>query len=255
MERMPTLFVGHGSPMNAIDNNAYTKKWEELGRTLPRPKAILAVSAHWFTQGTRVTDAKAPKMVYDMYGFPQQLYEIVYAAPGDPALAHRVKRLIGDSVSVDNTWGIDHGTWSVLVKMFPEANVPVLQLSINRSAPLEEHYRIGDVLKPLRDSGVLIFGTGNIVHNLMRVNMYKKDGYPWAYEFDAFIKESILAHDHENVIQYERAGSSAAYAFTYNDHYAPLLYALGASDKTDKITVFNNSSVLGSISMTGYVIG
>ncbi|HWS29174.1 MAG TPA: 4,5-DOPA dioxygenase extradiol [Clostridia bacterium] len=252
---MPVLFVGHGSPMNAIENNEYTKKWEELGRTLPRPKAILAVSAHWFTAGTRVTDAQTPKMVYDMYGFPQKLYEIVYPAPGDPALAHKAAAFIGGNVLTDNTWGLDHGAWSVLVKMFPKADIPVLQLSIDRNAPLEAHYRMGSALKPLRDSGVLIFGTGNVVHNLARVNMYMEGGYPWAYEFDAYIKESILAHDHESAIRFERAGTSADYAFTSFDHYAPLLYALGASDGFDRITVFNGSCVFGSLSMTGYLLG
>ncbi len=255
MERMPVLFVGHGSPMNAIENNAFTEKWEALGRSLPRPKAILAVSAHWFTAGTKVTDAETPKMVYDMYGFPEALYRVSYPAPGAPSLAHKAKELSEADVKFDNTWGLDHGAWSVLCRMYPKANIPVFQFSVNRLAPMEEHYRIGRALGALREEGVLIFGTGNVVHNLARVNMYMEEGYPWAYEFDAYIKNSILQRDDEKVIHYERAGACAAYAFTSPDHYTPLLYTLGASEKDEPVTVFNEACVFGSLSMTGYVFG
>ncbi len=256
MQRMPVLFVGHGSPMNAIDNNRFTGGWEALGARIPRPAAILAVSAHWFTPGTRVSDVETPQTVYDMYGFPEALYRIVYGAPGSPHFAHEAKRRIARAAAIDNTWGIDHGAWSVLHRMYPAADIPVFQLSVDRQASTEEHYQVGKELRALRDAGVLIFGSGNIVHNLSKVNWnIDEGGYPWAEEFDGYIKRSILTGRHENAIHYHKAGAAADLAVPILDHYAPLLYVLGASYEEDAVSVFNEGRVMGSLSMTGYLLG
>lgn len=255
MKRMPVLFVGHGSPMNAIETNEFTRQWEALGTKLPRPKAILAVSAHWYTPGTKTTDSPAPKTIYDMYGFPEELYRVVYGAPGEPQLARQTQALITKKVEIDNTWGIDHGTWSVLCRIYPQADIPVFQLSVDKNATAEEHYQIGRELKALREQGVLIFGTGNVVHNLSRVNWNTDGGYPWAEEFDGYVKKSILERSHDNVIHYERAGTAASLSVPMPDHYAPLLYVLGACDEEDGISVFNDACVLGSLSMTSYLFG
>ncbi len=253
MKKMPVLFVGHGSPMNAIENNEYTKAWETLGGRIPKPEAILSVSAHWFTDGTRVSDAKNPKTIYDMYGFPQELYKIVYAAKGSPELAQETKRLIGDKISIDNSWGLDHGTWSVLHRVYPAADIPVFQLSVDKNASPQEHYDIGRKIKGLRERGVLVFGSGNIVHNLSRLDWQPDSCYDWARDFDGYIKSSILDRKFDNVIHFENAGKSAVMAFNTLDHYAPLLYVLGASEENDKITVLNDSCTMGAISMTSYL--
>ncbi len=253
MERMPALFVGHGSPMNAIEENRFVEEWRALGNKMVCPKAILSVSAHWFTKDTRVSDAIEPKTVYDMYGFPKELYQIVYPAKGSPPLAHQVQSMISRSVSVDNTWGLDHGTWSVLHRMYPKADIPVFQLSVDRTASAAEHYKIGREIYQLREQGVMVFGSGNIVHNLARIGWDMEGGYSWAEEFDGYVKKNILQRADENVIDYQKAGSCSALAFTTLDHYAPLLYVLGAARKDDKITVFNDACVLGSLSMTGYL--
>lgn len=251
MERMPVLFIGHGSPMNAIEENAFSAQWEKLGPQLPKPEAILAVSAHWFTRGTRVTNAPRPKMVYDMYGFPKALYEVVYPAPGSPHFAERTQALTG--AQFDTTWGLDHGSWSVLRRLFPQADVPVFQLSVDSLATVQTHYELGKRLRALRNEGVLILGSGNIVHNLARVAWDQEGGFPWAKEFDSAIRNHILRRNVEGVLQYPKIGASAALAFTTLDHFAPLLYALGAADEQDRITVFNDACVLGSLSMTSYL--
>ncbi|MGI5898744.1 MAG: 4,5-DOPA dioxygenase extradiol [Christensenellales bacterium] len=255
MKRMPVLFVGHGSPMNAIEENEFRSAWIKLGPTLPRPEAILSVSAHWFTPGTKVLTADPPQTIYDMYGFPEELYRVVYSAPGAPALAHKTKELITSrEVDPDSFWGLDHGTWSVLCNLYPKADIPVFQLSIDMDAPMEEHFKIGTQLQSLRDQGVLIMGSGNVVHNLARVNWRMEGGYDWAEDFDLYIKQSVLNRDFDNVIDYKRAGNSASLAFKSIDHYAPLLYALGAAEDSQKISVFNDACQLGSISMTSYLL-
>jgi len=169
-KRMPALFVGHGSPMNAIEDNEYTRGWEKIGREIPKPKAILSISAHWYTNGSRITDAPHPNMVYDMYGFPKALYNVVYKPEGSPELAELTQTLITKDVKIDNSWGCDHGTWSVLSKMYPEADIPVVQLSIDSSASAETQFNIGEQISALRDRGILIVGSGNIIHNLARIN-------------------------------------------------------------------------------------
>ncbi len=254
MEHMPVLFVGHGSPMNAIDKNRFSMEWESLGEKIPHPKAILSISAHWFTPGLRITDTPSPKVVYDMYGFPEELYQVSYQAPGSAHVAELTKELLGDSVQIDNSWGIDHGTWSVLCRMYPEADIPVVQLSVDRLATAEQYYDIGRKLRPLRDQGILIFGSGNVVHNLSAVDWSMNGrGFSWAEEFDRFIKDNILRRDDTQVVNYRKAGDSSKHAFLAMDHYAPLLYVLGASDPADSITVFNEACDLGALSMTSYL--
>jgi 4,5-DOPA dioxygenase extradiol len=253
--RMPVLFVGHGSPMNAIENNTYTEKWQQLGQQLPRPQAILMISAHWYTRGTRITDAKAPQMVYDMYGFPKKLYRVQYPAPGLPELANRVRSLLAPApVQVDNSWGLDHGAWSVLCHMFPQADIPVVQLSVDLSAPADSHFQTGRMLAPLRDEGILIIGSGNVVHNLSRVAPNLDGGFPWAEEFDAYICESIEQKRYRDAVDYHKAGEAAKAAVPYPDHFFPLLYVLGAASQLDRLTVFNRSCQMGSLSMTGYLL-
>jgi 4,5-DOPA dioxygenase extradiol len=252
-QRMPVLFVGHGSPMNAIEDNEYSRAWSALGTTLEKPKAILSVSAHWFTRGTKVNDSPTPTMIYDMYGFPEELYRLKYPAPGSPELAHRTRALIGDSVSIDNNWGIDHGTWSVLHHVFPKADIPIVQLSINAMLTPEEHYAIGQKLIPLRDEGVLIFGSGNVVHNLARVDWRMNSGQPWALEFDRYIQKAVLDKDHDAVIHFERQGQAAELSVPSMDHFAPLLYILGASDADDAISSINTECTLGSMCMASYL--
>lgn len=253
--KMPVLFVGHGSPMNAIEDNEFSQTWKLLGKRLPKPKAILAVSAHWYSEGTKTSDVENPRMIYDMYGFPEKLYEMRYPVSGSPELAGQLKESLGELVSIDNRWGIDHGTWSVLCHMYPNADIPVVQLSVDHLAPAMTHYEIGKKIRALRENGVIILASGNIVHNLALINWQMEEGYPWAHEFDSYIKKNILEKNHDAVIHHERVGRSAEKAFYTPDHYFPLLYALGASEPTDEIEVFNEKCLMGSMSMTGYIFG
>ena len=253
MSKMPVLFVGHGSPMNAIENNEFTANWSKIGADLPKPKAILSVSAHWYTDGTRICDEAHPRQIYDMYGFPRELYELKYTVDGAPDYAHTTKELLRREVVVDNSWGIDHGTWAVLCHMFPQADIPVYQLSIDKNLDPGTHYRIGEELHGLRDQGVLILGSGNVVHNLAKINWELEGGYPWAREFDHYIKEAILSGEHQQVIHYENAGKASELAFFTPEHYDPLLYALGAAGQDSRVTVYNDACILGSLSMTGYL--
>ncbi|QIB69346.1 4,5-DOPA dioxygenase extradiol [Aminipila butyrica] len=256
MKKMPVLFVGHGSPMNAVEENEFVEEWRSLAQKMPRPKAILSVSAHWYTEGTRVMTSEAGETIYDMYGFPKELYDITYPAKGAPELAKNVMKLISREVLADNSWGLDHGTWSVLHRIYPQADIPVFQLSVDRYASAEEHYQIGQQLAVLREQGVLIFGSGNVVHNLARVDWsMERSGYPWAEEFDQYITENIRKQEDKALVGYEQAGRAADLAVPILDHYAPLLYVLGASDADDQLTIFNQACVLGSLSMTGYLFG
>ncbi len=254
MSKMPVLFVGHGSPMNAIEDNQYTRTWRSIAERIPKPEAILSVSAHWFTRGTRIMNEENPKTIYDMYGFPKELYEVKYNTAGSPGMAEISKELISRETEYDNSWGIDHGTWSVLVHMYPDRDIPVFQISIDADAPPETHYKIGKELSALRERGVLLFGSGNIVHNLIRVDWSKAgEGFDWAYGFDDYIYENILKKNYNNIIDFSRAGVAAKLAVPTPDHFYPLLYALGASDEDDKVSVYNKSCELGSLTMTGYL--
>ncbi len=254
MSKMPVLFVGHGSPMNAIEINDYTKTWVSIGKRIPRPRAIIVISAHWFTKGTKIMIDNRPKTIYDMYGFPKELYEITYKVPGSPKIARLCKELIKKDTEFDDSWGIDHGAWSVLVHMYPERDIPVFQISVDGYASPEEHYKIGKELSTLRDEGVLIMGSGNIVHNLRLVDWHQVNkGFDWAYEFDDFIYQNIISKNHENILKYKDLGLISKLAVPTPDHFDPLLYILGASRSDDNITVFNKSCELGSLTMTGYL--
>lgn len=254
MPKMPVLFVGHGSPMNAIEDNQYSRGWKSIAERIPKPDVILSVSAHWYTKGTKIMNEPNPETIYDMYGFPKELYEIVYDAPGPPETAKMAKELISKETRYDNSWGIDHGTWSVLVHMYPDRDIPVFQISVYGYAPPEAHYKIGEELRVLREQGVLIFATGNIVHNLRLVDWNMAgEGFDWAYEFDEYIYDNIMNKNHENIISYGKAGDAARLAMPTPDHFYPLLYALGASNEDDNISVYNKSCELGSVSMTAYL--
>lgn len=254
-EKMPVLFVGHGSPMNAIEDNEFTAAWEKLPDKIPVPSAILVISAHWYTSGTRTHDDVQPKTVYDMYGFPRKLYQMTYPAKGSPELARRTAKMLSVPVEIDNGWGFDHGAWSVLCRMYPKADIPIFQLSVDQDAPPEVHFRLGQELGALREEGVLIMGSGNVVHNLALVDWGMEGGFPWALEFDEYIKESILQRRFDDVVRFEKAGSPAKHAFYTPEHFYPLLYVLGASRQEDKVHVFNEGCLMGAMSMTGYLLG
>ncbi len=254
MTRMPVLFIGHGSPMNTIEDNEYSKTWKTIAERIAKPKAIVSISAHWFVKGSKIINEEYPKTIYDMYGFPKELYEIVYDSPGSPEIANISKGLISKETEYDNSWGIDHGTWSVLVHMYPDRDIPVFQISIDAYASPEEHYRIGKELSALREMGILIFASGNIVHNLRLVDWHLgSKGYDWAYKFDDFIHENIINKNHKNILEYKKLGDVAVLAVPTTDHFYPLLYALGASGENDKVSVFNKSCELGSLTMTSYL--
>jgi len=258
--KMPVLFIGHGSPMNGIEDNAFSKTWAKLGAEIPKPKAVLVVSAHWLTNGTHITAMEAPKTIHDFGGFPQALFDVQYPAPGSPELALETSKLIAStSVGLDHDWGLDHGTWTVVRHMYPNADIPVLQLSIDYSKPPLYHYDLAKELAALRKKGVLIIGSGNMVHNLRMVAWDKLDepefGYDWAQEINQIFKEKIVAGDVQSLIHYERLGSAAQLAIPTPDHYYPLLYTLGLQDKTDTIDFFNDKAVGGSLTMTSVRIG
>lgn len=254
-ERMPVLFVGHGSPMNAIEDNEFSRSWTEIGRSVPKPKAVLCISAHWVTDGTKVTAMKQPRTIHDFYGFPDELYEVRYPAPGSPELAEMVRQMVRNAhVEPDSTWGIDHGTWLVLSRMFPDADIPVVQLSLDGTKEPVFHYELAKELRQLRDEGVLILGSGNIVHNLGLVN-WDDAAYGWALEFDEKVKQFILSGGHESIIHYEQFGDLARLSIPTNEHYLPLLYALAQQDSDDRITFSTERVTLGSISMRSVMIG
>jgi 4,5-DOPA dioxygenase extradiol len=255
--KMPVIFSGHGSPMIALEDNELTKKMNEAGDTViemhGKPKAILSVSAHWYTHGTLVQKEENPGQIYDMYGFPKELYDVKYPVKRSEELSDSVLTLLKDKVSVNNSWGIDHGTWTVLVHMFPKHDIPVVQLSVNGDLKAEDHYEIGKKLSALREEGYLIFASGNVVHNLGRVEWDNPNGTKQADAFDAWIKDAVLNHRTDDLIHYEKHPDSR-YAVPTPDHYLPLLYAYGAGEG-DAVQVFNNIRNLGSMAMTGYVFG
>lgn len=254
--RMPVLFVGHGSPMNAIEDNEFRQGWAEAALRLARPRAVLCVSAHWETRGVFVTAAARPSTIYDFYGFPDTLYRVLYPAPGSPGLAQRVADLVRRAeVRLDPQRGLDHGAWSVLTAMYPEADVPVLQLSLDATQGPAFHYALGQELVPLRDEGVLILGSGNLVHNLRLVDFGRAEGYDWADGFNQKLKERIVARDHARLVDYESLGADSRRAVPTPEHYLPVLYALGARTEADDVAFFNDKTALGSLSMTSLAIG
>jgi 4,5-DOPA dioxygenase extradiol len=252
---MLALFIGHGNPMNAIEDTEFSRAWAEVALSLPKPKALLCVSAHWETAGTRVTAMEQPKTIHDFYGFPPALFEKRYPAPGSPDLARMVQGLVRTAaIELDSDWGLDHGEWSVLCRMFPDADVPVIQLSLDQRKIPASHYELGRELRGLRKKGVLILGSGNIAHNL-REMAWEDSAYDWALEFDARIKGLILSGDHEAIIGYSKLGRSAHLAVPTPEHYLPLLYVLGTQDDSDGVAFFADKVTLGSMSMRSVKIG
>lgn len=256
-ETMPVLFVGHGSPMNAIEDNQFSKRWSEMGKSITKPTAVLCISAHWLTRGTFVTAMDKPKTIHDFGGFPKALFDVQYPAPGDAALAAETVSLIKKTqVGMDHDWGLDHGTWSIVRNMYPEANIPVLQFSIDYGQPMQYHYELAKELSELRKKGVLIIGSGNMVHNLGMVAWDKMEldnyGYDWAIEINEKFKELILKKDHQSLIDYSKLGKSALLSIPSPDHYIPMLYALGLQDQKDQVEIFNDKLVAGSLNMTSF---
>ena len=253
---MPVVFLGHGSPMNTIQQNRNTAAWTRIGRDYPRPKAILSISAHWFTRGTAVTAMAQPQTIHDFGGFPQALFDFQYPAPGNPTLAARVRDLLAPvAVAMDQSWGLDHGTWSVLAHVYPHADIPVVQLSMDATQPAQFHYDLGRHLAPLRDEGVLIFGSGNVVHNL---GVMRRDGaasYPWAQRFNDFARAALAQRNHQALIDFSVQGADARKSIPTPEHYLPLLYVLGASvgaagtADAEAAVIENDGLEMGSISM------
>jgi 4,5-DOPA dioxygenase extradiol len=257
-EKMPVLFVGHGSPMNGIEDNEFSQRWKKMGQEISLPKAVLCISAHWLTRGTFVTAMNNPQTIHDFGGFPQALFDVQYPAPGNPQLAEEIKSEIKNvDVALDHDWGLDHGCWSVVKQMYPEAKIPVLQLSIDFYKPGQFHYDLAKELSVLRKKGVLIIGSGNMVHNLGKVAWDKPHdfAFDWAIEMNNTFKKYISENNHASLINYQTLGSAAKLAIPTPDHYFPLLYSLGLKEKTDDISFFNDKPVMGSLTMTSVRIG
>jgi 4,5-DOPA dioxygenase extradiol len=255
---MPAVFFGHGNPMNAVLHNGYTEAWAALGRELPRPKAILCVSAHWFVAETGVTVSTAPRTIHDFGGFPRELYQVSYPAPGDPALARRVQKILEPlPVKLDESWGLDHGAWSVLRHAYPNADIPVVQLSIDETQPASFHYETGKRLAPLRDEGVLIVGSGNLVHNLHAYAWGRRivEPYDWAVRFEKQVRERIGAGEDRALIEYETLGKDAQLSIPTPDHYLPLLYVLASRQEREDVSFPVAGVDGGSISMLSVKVG
>lgn len=254
--KMPVLFIGHGSPMNAISDNEFSQNWKKSAQNLPKPNAILVISAHWLTNGSYVTAMQKPKTIYDFYGFPDALYEASYPAQGAVKEALYTKELINNKTGVnlikeDHEWGLDHGTWSVLNQMYPNANIPVYQLSIDYTKDTNYHYELAKNLQELRNKGILIIGSGNIVHNLRALENID-GGFHWAIEFDELAKKYLIEKNHKALIEYKKLGTSAHLSIPTDEHYIPLLYAM-ALQTNDDISFFNDKLVRGSISMRSVI--
>ncbi len=255
--RMPVIFFGHGSPMNTLAHNRYTEAWSKLGASAPRPKAILAISAHWLTRGTAVTAMAKPQTIHDFGGFPQALFDFQYPAPGDPGLAVRVRELLAPlEVQLDEAWGLDHGAWSVLAHAFPDADIPVVQLSMDGSQPARFHYAIGRRLAPLRDEGVLIVGSGNVVHNLTL--MRRGDGapaYAWAQRFNEAVRGALASRQHQVLIDFEGAGEDARLSVPTPEHFLPLLYIAGLQEEGETMEFAVDGYEAGSLGMLSAAAG
>jgi len=251
--RMPVLFIGHGNPMNAIEDNAYNQSWRKLGENLPKPNAILCISAHWQTRGTKVTAMPVPKTIHDFYGFPKELHEQQYPAPGQPGLASTIAEKVDiTTIEMDHEWGLDHGAWSVLLPMFPDADIPVLQLSLDLNRNPEQHFALAKELDFLRDKGVLIIGSGNLVHNL-RYFFRNTQTFDWALEFDETARSLIDQRNFDALVNYQKLGRAASMSIPTNEHYLPMLYTLALADKSEDIAYFNEE-VTVSVSMRSFVI-
>jgi len=257
---MPVLFIGHGSPMNGIEDNEFSSRWKEMGETIPVPTAVIVVSAHWFTRGTKVTAMDFPKTIHDFGGFPEALYQVQYPAPGDPVLARDVAEMIHSTdVELSHDWGLDHGTWTIIRHMYPDANIPVLQLSIDYTHEGKFHFELAKEMKQLRKRGVLIIGSGNMVHNLRMVDWAKLSepgyGYDWALEMNTTFKNLIMNGLYDDLVHHDRLGTAGQLAIPTPEHYLPLLYTLGASNRKDRIEFFNDKAMGGSLTMTSVKFG
>jgi 4,5-DOPA dioxygenase extradiol len=250
---MPVLFVGHGSPMNGIEDNEFSQRWKQMAKEIPVPKAVLVVSAHWFTKGTHITAMDFPTTIHDFGGFPKELFEVQYPAPGNPVLAKETASIITSAnVELDHDWGLDHGTWTIVRHMYPDAKIPVLQLSIDYTKDPQYHYDLARELYALRKKGVLIIGSGNMVHNLRMVSweMINGGGYDWTIQMNEKFKELISNDEHDLLINYHRLGREALLSIPTPEHYLPLLYTLGLKGKNESPTFFNDKAVGGSLTMT-----
>ena len=259
-EKMPVLFLGHGSPMNAIEENQFVQGFRNISREIPKPNAILCISAHWFTNGTFVTAMLNPKTIHDFYGFPKELFEVNYPAPGSPELARETAELLlPEIVEEDHSWGLDHGAWSVIRHLYPNAEIPVIQLSIDYSKPPQYHFDLAKKLQKLREKGILIIGSGNIVHNLRMVDWKNINtvgaGWDWAVEAREKTNNWLLDGNIQNLIDYQRQGVALQTAVPSPDHYLPLIYSLGLKEKSENLSLFNDELIGGSLSMTSVRIG
>ena len=257
--RMPALFVGHGNPMNALEDNAYTRGWRVIGQSIPRPRAVVCVSAHWYIEGTRVTAMEHPRTIHDFGGFPRQLYEVRYPAPGDPVLAARVAELLKptDVIQDDESWGLDHGAWSVLAHLLPDANVPVIQLSIDENVSASTHYELGRRLSALREEGVVILGSGNMVHNLHAYawGRHGVEPFDWAQRFETEARRLLVTREHQPLIDYESMGPDAKLSIPTPEHYLPLLYVAAGCQGDEHVTFPVDGIDGGSVSMLAVQIG
>ena len=257
--KMPVLFLGHGSPMNAIEENEFVKGFRQVGKEIPKPRAIIVVSAHWEANGTYVTAMKLPRTIHDFGGFPRELYEVQYPAPGNPELAKETQSIIKTAeVGLDNKWGLDHGAWSVVKHMYPEADIPIIELSLDYRKSPQYHYELAKELSPLRSKGVLIIGSGNMVHNLGLVDWRRMNevdySYEWASEASEKIKKFILSGDYKQLVNYQSQSKEFNLAIPTPEHYLPLLYALALKDKNEEVSLFNDKAVGGSLTMTSVKI-
>jgi 4,5-DOPA dioxygenase extradiol len=257
---MPVLFIGHGSPMNGIEDTEFSRRWTQMAKEIPIPKAVLVVSAHWFTKGTQITAMDFPKTIHDFGGFPKELFAVQYPAPGNPVLAKETAALLHSAhVELDHDWGLDHGTWTVVRHMYPDANIPVLQLSIDYTKGPQYHYDLAKELNALRKKGVLIIGSGNMVHNLRMVAWDRLNdpeyAYDWTIKMNEKFKELIQAGDHKPLINYSSLGSEAMLAIPTPEHYLPLMYTLGLKTNKDNVSFFNDKAVGGSLTMTSVKLG
>lgn len=259
-ERMPALFVGHGNPMNAIEDNIFTRGFESIAKELPRPNAILCISAHWETRGTFVTAMKQPETIHDFGGFPSRLYEVQYPAPGSPELALAIQQgITSTSVNLTNEWGVDHGCWTVAKFLFPKADIPVIEMSIDYSKPAAFHYQLGKELSALRRKGVIIIGSGNSIHNLRMVDWSNMDtvdsGYDWAIGVNERIRQFITEGDHQSLVNFDKLGKEFKLAIPTPEHFIPLLYTLALQEKDEVPYIFNDHLVAGSLNMMSVKLG
>ncbi|PJJ08053.1 4,5-DOPA dioxygenase extradiol [Flavobacterium sp. 1] len=258
-EKMPVLFLGHGSPMNAIEENQFVTGFRNLAKTLPKPNAILCISAHWFTSGTKVTAMELPRTIHDFGGFPQELFQVQYPAKGSPELATATQELLSPTaVELDHHWGLDHGAWSVIKHLYPDADIPVIQMSIDYTKSGQYHFELAQKLSALRTKGILIVGSGNIVHNLRLVDFHNFDkdnyGFDWAIEARTVINDYLLDGNFQPLIDFEKQSKAFQLAIPTPDHYLPLIYTLGLKGKSEELSLFNDKLVAGSLSMTSVKI-